>query len=133
MLSCDCTHAKEAHVDFGCTRCHCPAFRQRQPTLFENAEPLARNSDDSTSHEAAAKLTRSGRRNSQKSAVLTAVRLYPGKTAAELADAAGLKHAVCHKRLPDLARDGFVRKCETRECQATGSRATVWRLATEAE
>lgn len=97
---------------------------------FPNAEPLAAAADPSTSHEAAAKLTKSGARDSQKVAVLTALERARGAmTSFELAESSGLDRYVVARRLPDLGRDGFVEKSDPRECRITGNRAVTWKVA----
>ncbi len=101
-----------------------------QPTLFDsfaNRELIAANVDPVTSHLAAADITHSGLRASQKRAVLNAVERFPGRTSAELADAADLDRYLVARRLPDLKHDGFVEQGEIRNCRVTGRKAVTWK------
>ena len=61
-----------------------------QAGLFANREPIAANVDPISSHLAAAEITRTGLRASQKRSVLNAVERFPNRTSSELADATGL-------------------------------------------
>ena len=106
-----------------------------QGELFDNREPLARSGDEVTSHIAAAKLTESGQRSSQKGQLLKWVRtLAPSEffaiTSAEIAVASGLRHPSVHKRLPDLLRDGHVKKWYPRVCRVTGNTCVTWYAVT---
>lgn len=101
-----------------------------QPTLFDsfaNREPIAANVDPVTSHLAAAEITRSGLRASQKRAVLNAVARFPNRTSAELAGATRLDRYLVARRLPDLRQDGFVEQGEIRICRVTGHKAVTWK------
>lgn len=94
---------------------------------YPNVAAISRTSDDETSHEAAEKLNRSGRRDTQKGIVLTALRAHPGSTASEIGSRSHLGQHVVARRLPDLLRDQLVYKTEARECRITGNRARTWR------
>lgn len=111
-----------------------------QPTLFDapepqhepgsfpygNKQPPARSSDPVTSHIAADDITSSGLRDSQKSEVLRWLTQHPGSTSAELAHISGLDRHMVARRLPDLERDGKVRKSGQRECAVSGRPAVTW-------
>jgi len=105
-------------------------------TAFENAETLSRTLDPSTSGIAADRLTQSGKRDSWKTKILTWLRerdIFTDLTAltpSELALESGFPHPSCHKRLPDLARDGWVTKVGQRKCRVTGEQAWTWRACT---
>jgi predicted ArsR family transcriptional regulator len=88
---------------------------------------LARSSDPQSSHIAAAEVTSSGRRANQKRALLAWLRgQSQAMTSAEIAVAAEMdRHAVA-RRLPDLARDGLVKRCPMRTCGAMGTPAITW-------
>ena len=107
-----------------------------QGELFNNREPLARSGDEITSHLAAAKLTESGKRNSQKMEILRWMRAalvtgeFSAMTSAEIASYSGIPHPSVHKRLPDLLRDGLVRKWHIRKCQVTGNECRTWYAVT---
>jgi hypothetical protein len=86
----------------------------RTRDLFPRADyPLARNGDEVTSHVAAADLRKSLLHAKQKRFVLHLVEDHPGCTARKLswycADPA-VSHDFIHKRLPDLEKEGLVRK-----------------------
>lgn len=97
-----------------------------QPPPFPNREPIARAVDPSTSHAAANLLTAGGARSSQKVRVMSALRVHPGVTSAELAQLAGLDRYVVARRLPDLREDGFVAVAQARRCTVTGMLALTW-------
>ena len=92
----------------------------------KDRQPIARMSDPVTSRRAADQVTRSGRRGSQKRAVLELVRLWPGRTSAELARSGELDRYVVARRLPDLCRDGLVRRGDERMCSVTDNQAITW-------
>jgi hypothetical protein len=90
--------------------------------------PLAAAADPVSSHLAAAEITASGQRDSQKRAILSALReqLSPC-TSMELARAAGIDRYIVARRLPDLERDGLVERGQMRNCDVTGRPAIAWR------
>jgi predicted HTH transcriptional regulator len=93
---------------------------------FENKEPLARSTDPSTSHAAAKAVTESGQRDSQKAKVLRALQNNPRMTSQELAGVGGFDRYMVARRLPDLERDGMVRKAGERACNVSGTPAVIW-------
>jgi hypothetical protein len=100
--------------------------------------PLARAGDPVTSHIAADKLKESGKWRGQKGIVLTWMREHKideahSLTASEMARESGIRHPVCHKRLPDLESAGWVRKCGKRICKVTGELCCTWCLTTPGE
>src|ERR1041384_6467502 len=97
-----------------------------QPDLFQNREPLARNTDVRTSHQSGHEFTTSGKRNQQKAQVLNALKANPGLTARELASFASISGEITHKRLPDLREDGLVYNGEARRCSITSKQAMTW-------
>jgi CRP-like cAMP-binding protein len=69
----------------------------------------------------------SGRRvASQRHRCLLEVWKRPGRTAAEVARAAGLRRHAPSRRLPDLRRNGLVRNGERRACAVTGNPCMTW-------
>ncbi len=81
---------------------------------------LARSTDPSSSHAAAAEHIASGRHASQKQQVLAALRTWPGSTSKELAARAGLERHIPGRRLKDLETLGKVRReryADGRECR----------------
>lgn len=106
-------------------------------TLFDYLPPLAppiearaAHADPATSHEAADRMTRSGRAAANAAAVLALVRANPGLTSRELSELpacpAGIDRWECARRLPDLERHGRVRKGPARACRSSGTRAVTW-------
>lgn len=102
------------------------------PDVFANEEPLARSTDDSTSHEAAEDLTATGTRDAQKHQLLQWMIQQgsggPLRNAREIARDSRLAHPLVHKRLPDLMRDGYICKGPRQPCSITGKRCATWLL-----
>lgn len=87
---------------------------------------LARNNDPSTSHQAAEEVEASGIAASQRHRCLLEVWKKPGRTAAEIAEAAGLERHVPSRRLPELRQTGLVTNGEERICAVTGNLSMTW-------
>lgn len=87
---------------------------------------LARNTDPSSSHEAADRMIQTGRLAIQKLRVFRALQRNPGATSAELAVELGGDRYMASRRLPDLERDGLVARGPARECRARGGSAITW-------
>lgn len=88
----------------------------------------ARNTDPSTSHEAACDAESSGRAQRHRDLVLAALLANPGATSAELGVVV-LDRWECARRLPDLRNRGLVRTCEKgqeRICRVNGTKALTW-------
>jgi hypothetical protein len=109
--------------------------------FFEGGPPhftRARRKDGAGSHDAAAKIERSGRALSDAQRVLAAVRRWPGSTSMELAKNAHIDRYICGKRLPELASEAvhLVRKVafstdaeptlNTTRCAISNVRAFRW-------
>ena len=90
---------------------------------------LAKRTDPSTSHEAAADLIQSGKLGKQSAAVFQALERYGPCTSAELADRSGLDRHLVARRLPDLLKRHRVTRGDARACSVTGKRALVWKVA----
>jgi hypothetical protein len=85
--------------------------------------PRARNTDPTTSHEAADAIKASGDLGRQQQAVLAAVRRWPGLTSLELGARMSLDRWAVARRLPEL--EGIhVRKGEPRV--VNGRRHVTW-------
>lgn len=112
-----------------------------QLSIFEPGPPVfprARTNDAIGSHDAAAKIERTGHAHCVAARVLDAVRQYPGRTTQELCAAAGLDVHSAGRRLPELASEkvALVRRVEfTRaeaptsndvRCAISGARAIRW-------
>lgn len=88
--------------------------------------PIASPNDPISSHLAASEVTVSGRRARQCQEVLAAVKKWPGRTSAELAQLAGLDRHLVARRLPDLEHRLLIRKGPMRECLVSGRKAVTW-------
>jgi hypothetical protein len=108
---------------------------------FDNNEPLARNRDDRTSHDAGNELTESGARDDHKALLrnwMAAQGLVKGGAAPltnNEIERDGKLPLCVHKRMADLKNDGWVVKDGTRTCTASRAalQARTWRLATPEE
>jgi len=79
-------------------------------------------------HLAAAELTSSGRRASQKRDIVNWLRGQSRPlTSMEIGNAAGLDRYMVARRLPDLEKDGLVERCAMRECAISRRPAITWR------
>ena len=96
----------------------------------ENAKRLARNTDPSTSADAAARHIASGNRDTHCAQVLAAVKQLPGRTSAELSLASGIDRVECARRLADLRNQGLVVNGAKRICRAKGGLAVTWEATT---
>jgi len=85
----------------------------------------ARRTDPITSVEAADHAERNSAPH-QREICLMAVRMYPGQTAAEIANLAGLNRYAASRRLPELRDAGFIHNGLPRECSVVGSRTLTW-------
>jgi hypothetical protein len=90
--------------------------------------PIARASDPATSHEAAAKVTRTSRA-SQQGRVLAGLQDHASKerpiTSAELASYMRADRHMVARRLPEM-RGVATANGEHRPCRVTGMRAQTW-------
>ena len=111
-----------------------------QPSLFSpdaygGFAPAARahRRDPRTSHEAAARVTKSQRAAHHRQIVLQLVRAHPASTGHELWQAASEEqraeletHNEVYRKLNDLRHAGLVVQGEARLCSVRGSRMVVW-------
>jgi predicted transcriptional regulator len=93
-------------------------------TLFDI--PLSRQTDPGTSRLAAKELAASGIYGRQKRMVYEGLKRNNGTTSAELAQRIGVDRYVTARRLPDLEREGIVRKGPARLCEITNSLCVTW-------
>ena len=116
---------------------------QLQIPLFSDTR-IARRSDPATSHKAAAKITKSGKRASQQAACFGWVRQYPNRTCQEYGELAAavaepgknpLNNYVFARRLAEMAKDKdrrgnpiipLVKRNGEKVCGVTGEDATAW-------
>ena len=88
--------------------------------------PRSHRRDPETSRQAAKRLKRSGNLKTQRQAVLEALRHCNGGTHAEIGEFMGVHWLAPARRLPELERDGLVRKGAARICRVKGSRCCTW-------
>lgn len=87
---------------------------------------LARATDSGGSHEAAARVVRSGVHQLQKDRTAAGVARHPGMTSMQLAQALGMdRHAVA-RRLPELAREGRVFRGAKALCPISDITVCTW-------
>lgn len=86
----------------------------------------ARRTDPSTSHEAAAKIERAGRAQTNRTKCFEALLRQDGQTSAEVAVMADLDRHEAARRLPELRDAGQVRNGDKRRCAITNSFALTW-------
>lgn len=92
-----------------------------------SASPIARRDDPTTSHLAAADITRSGKRAVQQATVLALVEEHPGRTSAELAARSNrIDRWAAARRLPELRAAGLVQNGPPKACAVTGKQALTW-------
>lgn len=110
--------------------------RMRQLALAE--PPIARTTDPSTSHRAAAVITKSGRRSIDREILLSAICDRPSLTSMELAqvliDAGHLwlrAYQIASKRINDLVKAGLIESDGERRCCVSRHDARTW-IATAA-
>lgn len=100
------------------------------PAVAPPIEARAALADPVTSHEAADRMTRSGRARANAAAVLALMRENPGLTSRELSELPacppGIDRHECARRCPDLERAGAARKGPARLCRSSGTRAVTW-------
>ncbi|WP_457320457.1 winged helix-turn-helix domain-containing protein [Stenotrophomonas sp. P5_B8] len=87
---------------------------------------LARSTDISTSHEAAARVVSSGLQAFQQDRAASAVKQHPGMTSMELAKATGQDRYMLARRLPELLEDGRAWRGPKKPCQVSGRSACTW-------
>lgn len=88
--------------------------------------PAARSTDPVTSHQAGEQITKSGTRKAQQNRVLRALKRFPNRTSAEIANRANLDRYMVARRLPELATAGKAKRGDARTCRINGRNAIVW-------
>ena len=107
-------------------------------TLVVDA-PASRHTDPRTSHQAEARLRKSGELGAQQRLVLEAVKRWPGKTAVELAALIAQDHSIerdsaqgmrlrftVSRRIPELIKADLVRRGRPRECTVNRSSQNIY-------
>lgn len=87
---------------------------------------IARSTDISTSHEAASHVVSSGLQAIQQDRAAIAVKLHPGLTSMELAQASGHDRYMLARRLPELLEIGRVWRGPKKPCEVSGRSACTW-------
>ena len=94
---------------------------------YNENQPLAHRHDPTSSYAAGDRALKSGRVKGQTQAVLEALREYSGRTSAELADIMNISRYDTARRLPVLARRGFVVRGAERMCRVCRCPCVTWR------
>jgi hypothetical protein len=98
----------------------------RAPRRF----PRARNTDPSSSHEAAAAIAASGGIERQTESVLEALHRFPGSTSAELGHFAKLDRYMVGRRLSELEAERKIRRADpnanTVPCRMSSKKVCRW-------
>ena len=84
----------------------------------------ARRTDPASSHQAASRAESSAVCHRQ--ICLDEVRRWPGQTSAEIAVSVGLDRYQTARRLPELAKAGFVERGPQGICSVAGTMAVTW-------
>lgn len=87
---------------------------------------LARSTDISTNHEAAAHVVSTGLQTAQQDRAAEAVKAHPGMTSMELAKAIGRDRYMLARRVPELLEDGRAGRGPKKPCEASGRSACTW-------
>lgn len=80
----------------------------------------ARNTDPTTSHEAADYMAESGKQAFQQNLAVLAVKAYPGHTSLEIAQAKRQCRFMLARRLPECEERGLVCRGPARKCAVSG-------------
>ena len=91
--------------------------------------PQSRRSDPATSFHAADHIESTGRAGDQRAKCLAVVKAHPGRTAAEIAQLAGLDRHAASRRLPELRAAGLVVNGPARICTVQHSLGMTWSVA----
>lgn len=88
-----------------------------------------RNTDPETSRIAGEAVENNGKRMAKLIMAAGAVRMYPGRTAAELSHLTGLMDRYdFNRRLSDAANEHKVRHGEKRKCTVLGTMCMTWEM-----
>jgi hypothetical protein len=97
---------------------------ETQSDMFERLP--ARKSDPITSKLAAVEIIRSGTRAHQQAQTIAAVKAFPGRTSAEIADAASFDRYALARRAGECEALGSIRRGEIKTCSISGRKALTW-------
>lgn len=87
---------------------------------------LARSTDAGGSHDAAARMVRSGALDIQKDRTAVAVKRHPGMTSMELARATGMDRHMIARHLPELVREGRAWRGPKTLCPISNINVCTW-------
>ena len=87
---------------------------------------LARSTDPTSSHVAAADLIATGKLLDQQTKAAVAVQRHPGQSSLHLSTLTGLDRHMLGRRLPELAREGRIWRGPSAPCATTGKPACTW-------
>lgn len=107
------------------------ADAMNQLSWFEefDAQRMCRSTDCGTSRDAARGMVESGQLRGQQETVMQLVTAHPGSTSAEIGALLQMGEKGRHaagRRLPELAKFGYVRRGDARECTVNGTKAITW-------
>jgi len=88
--------------------------------------PKAHVGDPMTAFAAADRAEASGMAQTHRETVLRAVQERPGATSREIAVQTGMNRHAVARRLPELEREGRIRKGPTRKCEIADTMAVTW-------
>ncbi|MDY0357075.1 MAG: helix-turn-helix domain-containing protein [Sedimentisphaerales bacterium] len=103
-----------------------PTPRAASYQSMRGMEPLSRNTDSLGSFKAGDRMAKSGLGGKRRARVYHALRQAQGSTSAELAKAAGLDRHDVARRLPELAKAGWVVRGRARMCKVCAVPCTTW-------
>ncbi len=106
-----------------------PSPRTASYQAVKSIEPLSRSMDAVGSFQAGARTHKTGVGSRKRLAVYHALRSNQGATSAELAKTAGLDRHDVARRLPELARAGWIVRGRRRRCSVTGVECVTWFVA----
>jgi hypothetical protein len=102
------------------------AFGKTLVQALYGTTATARQTDPNTSHEAAVFIEDTGAAASHRAKATERVKATPGLTCSEYAQQIGIDRAALSKRLPEIERDGYIRKGEPRIGLGKGKESTWW-------
>lgn len=87
---------------------------------------LARNTDPTTSHEAASKVEASGKADTHRKMIYVYIENHPGQTFGEITKGISMEAAAVNKRISELFQHGLIREGEIRQCTVRGNKTRTW-------
>ncbi len=93
--------------------------------------PASKAADPITSYLAEKHVNCTGLRGHQQRQVAAIVKIYPGRTSAELSQLTGLERHLIAKRLPECETAGAVCRGDHRQCTISGRLAVTWLIGAQ--